>query len=89
VGSWLGPFGSLTGQTNTPWLQGLLSSPKANLLSLTALFRTPVVIAEGQFPYADVTGYGSYSDTVPYPDTLPGYLISPAGQASYGRTWSR
>src|SRR6202012_1665254 len=34
---------------------------------------------------ADVPGYGSYSDSVPYPDTLPGYLITPAGQASYER----
>jgi arabinogalactan endo-1,4-beta-galactosidase len=67
------------------WLQGSMSALKANLLSLTASFRKPVVIAEGQFPYADVTGYGSYSTTVPYPDTLPGYLITPAGQASYER----
>jgi arabinogalactan endo-1,4-beta-galactosidase len=78
------PF-NVIGLSYSPWLQGSLSSLKANLLSLTAQFREPVVIAQGQFPYADVTGYGSYSDAVPYPDTLPGYLITPAGQASYER----
>jgi len=78
------PF-DVIGLSYSPWLQGSLSSLKANLLSVTAQFRKPVVIAEGQFPYADVTGYGSYSDAVPYPDTLPGYLITPAGQASYER----
>ncbi|MGH3404000.1 MAG: glycosyl hydrolase 53 family protein [Streptosporangiaceae bacterium] len=78
------PF-DVIGETYSPWLQGSLTDLKANLLSLIAQFRKPVVIAEGQFPYADVTGYGSYSETVPYPDTLPGYLITPAGQASYER----
>jgi arabinogalactan endo-1,4-beta-galactosidase len=78
------PF-DVIGETYTPWLQGSLSDLKANLLSLTSSFGKPVVIAAGQFPYADVTGYGSYSTTVPYPDTLPGYLITPAGQASYER----
>jgi arabinogalactan endo-1,4-beta-galactosidase len=73
------------GESYSPWLQGSLTDLKANLLSLISRFRKPVVIAEGQFPYADVTGYGSYSTTVPYPDTLPGYVISPAGQASYER----
>jgi arabinogalactan endo-1,4-beta-galactosidase len=78
------PF-DVIGESYSPWLQGSLSDLKANLRSLTSRFRKPVVIAEGQFPYADVTGYGSYSATVPYPDTLPGYLITPAGQASYER----
>ena len=78
------PF-DVIGETYSPWLQGSLSDLKANLLSVTARFGKPVVVAEGQFPYADITGYGSYSDAVPYPDTLPGYLITPAGQASYER----
>jgi arabinogalactan endo-1,4-beta-galactosidase len=78
------PF-DVIGESYSPWLQGSLSDLKTNLLSLTSRFRKPVVLAEGQFPYADVTGYGSYSTTVPYPDTLPGYLITPAGQASYER----
>jgi len=78
------PF-DVIGESYSPWLQGSLSDLKANLLTLTARFAHPVVIAEGQFPYADVTGYGSYSQAVPYPDTLPGYLITPAGQASYER----
>jgi arabinogalactan endo-1,4-beta-galactosidase len=78
------PFDVL-GESYYPWLQGSLSDLKATLLSVTAQFGKPVVIAEGQFPYSDITGYGSYSDTVPYPDTLPGYLITPAGQASYER----
>jgi arabinogalactan endo-1,4-beta-galactosidase len=73
------------GQTYSPWLQGPLSALKANLLSLARRFGKPIVLAAGQFPYADVTGYGDYTAAVPYPDTLPGYLISPAGQASYER----
>jgi arabinogalactan endo-1,4-beta-galactosidase len=78
------PFDVL-GESYSPWLQGSLSDLKATLLSVTAQLRKPVVIAEDQFPYSDITGYGSYSDTVPYPDTLPGYPITPAGQASYER----
>jgi arabinogalactan endo-1,4-beta-galactosidase len=78
------PF-DVIGVSYSPWLQGSLSDLKANLLGLITTFRKPVLIAQGQFPYADVTGYGSYSTTVPYPDTLPGYLITPAGQASYER----
>ena len=78
------PFDVL-GVSYSPWLQGSLSSLKANLERLISQFHKPVVVAQGQFPYADVTGYGSYSDAVPYPDTLPGYLITPAGQASYER----
>ena len=78
------PF-DVIGESYSPWLQGSLSDLEATLLSVTAQFGKPVVVAEGQYPYADITGYGSYSDTVPYPDTLPGYLITPAGQASYER----
>jgi arabinogalactan endo-1,4-beta-galactosidase len=73
------------GETYSPWTQGPLTSLDATLRALIRRFGKPVVISAGQFPYADVTGYGSYSDTVPYPDTLPGYLITPAGQASYER----
>ncbi len=73
------------GETYSPWTQGPLTSLESTLRALIARFGKPVVISAGQFPYADVTGYGSYSDTVPYPDTLPGYLITPAGQASYER----
>src|SRR6201996_7734959 len=73
------------GETYSPWTQGPLTSLDTTLRALIARFGKPVVISAGQFPYADVTGYGSYSDTVPYPDTLPGYLITPAGQASYER----
>jgi arabinogalactan endo-1,4-beta-galactosidase len=73
------------GESYSPWTQGPLTSLDATLRALITRFGKPVVIDEGQFPYADVTGYGSYSDTVPYPDTLPGYLITPAGQASYER----
>lgn len=78
------PF-DVIGESYSPWLQGSMSALKANLDNLIARYRKPVVLAEGQFPYADVTGYGDYSTTVPYPDTLPGYLISPEGQASYER----
>jgi arabinogalactan endo-1,4-beta-galactosidase len=73
------------GETYSPWTQGPLTSLDSTLRALITRFGKPVVISAGQFPYADVTGYGSYSDTVPYPDTLPGYLITPAGQASYER----
>jgi arabinogalactan endo-1,4-beta-galactosidase len=78
------PF-DVIGVSYSPWLQGSLSDLKANLDSLTSEFGKPVAVAQGQFPYADVTGYGSYAGTVPYPDTLPGYLVTPAGQASYER----
>jgi arabinogalactan endo-1,4-beta-galactosidase len=73
------------GETYSPWTQGPLTSLDATLRALIGRFGKPVVVSAGQFPYADVTGYGSYSDSVPYPDTLPGYLITPAGQASYER----
>jgi arabinogalactan endo-1,4-beta-galactosidase len=73
------------GQTYSPWLQGPLAALRADLTALVRRFGKPVVLAAGQFPYADVTGYGVYTATVPYPDTLPGYLISPSGQASYER----
>ncbi|HEY6499369.1 MAG TPA: glycosyl hydrolase 53 family protein, partial [Streptosporangiaceae bacterium] len=73
------------GETYSPWTQGPLTSLDSTLRALITRFGKPVVISAGQFPYADVTGYGSYSDAVPYPDTLPGYLITPAGQASYER----
>ncbi len=73
------------GETYSPWTQGPLTSLDATLRALISRFGKPVVVSAGQFPYADVTGYGSYSDSVPYPDTLPGYLITPAGQASYER----
>jgi arabinogalactan endo-1,4-beta-galactosidase len=75
----------LIGETYSPWTQGPLTSLSTTLRALITRFGKPVVVSAGQFPYADVTGYGSYSDSVPYPDTLPGYLITPAGQASYER----
>jgi len=78
------PFDQI-GETYSPWNQGPLTGLDVTLRALVARFGKPVVISAGQFPYADVTGYGSYSDRVPYPDTLPGYLITPAGQASYER----
>jgi arabinogalactan endo-1,4-beta-galactosidase len=68
-----------------PWLQGPMSSLRANLDQLAARMRTPIVLTGTAFPYADIAGYGIYSDAVPYPATLPGYLLTPAGQASYER----
>jgi arabinogalactan endo-1,4-beta-galactosidase len=73
------------GLSYSPWLQGSLSGLYANVKDLASRYGKPIVLAEGQFPYANVTGYGTYSTAVPYPDTVPGYLISPAGQASYER----
>src|SRR6202012_2013677 len=39
-----------------------------------------------QFPQNPIGGYGQYNQAdANYPDTLPGYLVTPAGQASYQR----
>jgi arabinogalactan endo-1,4-beta-galactosidase len=78
------PF-DVIGLAYAPWQQGSLSALKANLDDLAGRFHKRLVVSESQFPYADIPGYGTYSTAVPYPDTLPGYLISPAGQASYER----
>lgn len=78
------PF-DVIGEAYSPWSQGSMSALRANLLDLAARYHRPIVLAEGQFPYANITGYGDYSTSVPYPDTVPGYLISPAGQAGYER----
>lgn len=77
------PF-DVIGLDYSPWLQGPMTALHATLDELAQHFSQPIVI-DGQFPYGDVTGYGDWSDTVPYPDTLPGYLVTPAGQASYER----
>jgi arabinogalactan endo-1,4-beta-galactosidase len=78
------PF-NVIGESYAPWLQGPMTALRATLTTLAARFGDPIILADEQFPYGDVTGYGVDTTAVPYPDTLPGYLISPAGQASYER----
>ncbi|GAA5179341.1 hypothetical protein GCM10023322_09030 [Rugosimonospora acidiphila] len=78
------PF-DVIGEAYLPWRNGSFTALAANLRDLAARYHKPLVVAESEFPYANISGFGSYSTTVPYPDTLPGYAISPAGQASYQR----
>ncbi|HEY1624266.1 MAG TPA: glycosyl hydrolase 53 family protein [Streptosporangiaceae bacterium] len=69
-----------------PWYHGPMSAMKANLTALIERFHKYVMIAEDQFPYDPIGGYGQYDPAdANYPDTLPGYLVTPAGQASYQR----
>ena len=69
-----------------PWYHGPMSAMKANLTALIDRFHTYVMISEDQFPYNPIGGYGQYNAAnANYPDTLPGYLVTPAGQASYQR----
>jgi arabinogalactan endo-1,4-beta-galactosidase len=69
-----------------PWYHGPMSAMKANLTALIDRFHKYVMIAEDQFPYDPIGGYGQYDPAdANYPDTLPGYLVTPAGQASYQR----
>ena len=72
------------GLAYSPWLQGPMDALRANLTATTSNFRRPVVV-EGQFPFGDVPEYGIWSESNTYPDTLPGYLLTTAGQASYER----
>ena len=72
------------GLAYSPWLQGPMDALRANLTATTRNFRRPVVV-EGQFPFGDVPQYGIWSASNTYPDTLPGYLLTTAGQASYER----
>ena len=69
-----------------PWYHGPMSAMKANLTALIDRFHKYVMISEDQFPQNAEIGYGDYNDAdANYPDTLPGYLVTPAGQASYQR----
>lgn len=69
-----------------PWYHGPMSAMKANLTVLVDRFQKYVMISEDQFPYDPIGGYGQYDPAdANYPDTLPGYLVTPAGQASYQR----
>ena len=69
-----------------PWYHGPMSAMKANLTALIDRFRKYVMISEDQFPYNPIGGYGQYNAAnANYPDTLPGYLVTPSGQASYQR----
>jgi arabinogalactan endo-1,4-beta-galactosidase len=69
-----------------PWYHGPMSAMKANLTALIKRFHKDVMIAEDQYPQEPQLGYGLYdSADANYPDTQPGYLVSPAGQASYQR----
>ena len=69
-----------------PWYHGPMTAMKANLTALIDRFGKYVMIAEDQFPYNPIGGYGQYNAAnANYPDTLPGYLVTPAGQASYQR----
>ena len=72
------------GLAYSPWLQGPMDALKANLAATTRNFNRPVVV-DGQFPFGDVPQYGIWSASNTYPDTLPGYLLTTAGQASYER----
>jgi arabinogalactan endo-1,4-beta-galactosidase len=78
------PF-NVIGELYSPWQHGTLTELESNLRGLTGRYGLPVVLDAGQYPYANVSGYGTYSTAVPFPDTVPGYLISAAGQASYER----
>ena len=69
-----------------PWYHGPMTAMKANLTALIDRFGKYVMIAEDQFPYNPIGGYGQYNAAnANYPDTLPGYLVTPDGQASYQR----
>jgi arabinogalactan endo-1,4-beta-galactosidase len=69
-----------------PWYHGPMSAMKANLTALIDRFHKYVMISEDQFPQNAEIGYGDYNAAdANYPDTLPGYLVTPAGQASYQR----
>ncbi len=78
------PF-NVIGESYTPWLQGYMTEMQANIRSLASQYNMPIIIDQGQFPYGNVTGYGTYSLTVPFPDTVAGYLISTGGQVSWQR----
>jgi arabinogalactan endo-1,4-beta-galactosidase len=69
-----------------PWYHGPMSAMKANVTALIQRFHKNVMIAEDQYPQEPQLGYGLYdSADANYPDTQPGYLVDPAGQASYQR----
>jgi arabinogalactan endo-1,4-beta-galactosidase len=69
-----------------PWYHGPMSAMKANLTALIHRYHKYVMISEDQFPYNPIGGYGQYNAAnANYPDTTPGYLVTPAGQASYQR----
>jgi arabinogalactan endo-1,4-beta-galactosidase len=69
-----------------PWYHGPMTALKANLTALIDRFGKYVMIAEDQFPYNPIGGYGQYNAAnANYPDTVGGYLVTPAGQASYQR----
>jgi arabinogalactan endo-1,4-beta-galactosidase len=69
-----------------PWYHGPMTAMKANLTALINRFHKYVMISEDRFPQNPEGGYGDYNPAdANYPDTLPGYLVTPAGQASYQR----
>ena len=72
------------GLAYSPWLQGPMDALQANLTATTRSFNVPVTV-EGEFPFGDVPQYGIWQASNTYPDTLPGYLLTTAGQASYER----
>ena len=60
----------------------------ANLKDLASRYHKPVLIAENQFPRQPIGSYpGSANDygSANFPDSLPGYPITPAGQVLYQR----
>ena len=77
---------NVIGLSYYPWYHGPMSAMKANVESLIERFHKDVIIAEDQYPQEPQQGYGIYdSADANYPDTLPGYTVDPAGQASYQR----
>ncbi|HEY3483430.1 MAG TPA: glycosyl hydrolase 53 family protein, partial [Streptomyces sp.] len=79
------PF-DVIGESYYPWYHGPMSAMKANLTALVKRYHKYVVIAEDQFPQNPLSGYGTYSTAdANYPDTLPGYPVTPNGQLSYQR----
>ena len=69
-----------------PWFHGPMSAMKANVDALINRFHKDVLIAEDQFPQHPQEGYGVFDAAdANYPDTIPGYAVTPDGQASYQR----
>jgi arabinogalactan endo-1,4-beta-galactosidase len=79
------PF-DIIGESYYAWYHGPMSAMKANLTDLINRYHKYVMIAEDQFPQNPQGGYGTYNAAdANYPDTLPGYVVTPAGQALYQR----
>jgi arabinogalactan endo-1,4-beta-galactosidase len=79
------PF-DVIGESYYPWYHGPMSAMKANLTAVVNRYHKYVMIAEDQFPQNPQNGYGAYSTAdANYPDTLPGYPVTPTGQLAYQR----